>query len=96
MSNTIVPEGYNWFELWVMDKNSIVSTMQNNLIADLEAGYDPNGKSITEQRKQIDEYIDEFGKTLDSFNTMSDRAIRKFCFLDMLKRGALSEDFYDY
>ncbi len=39
----------DYTELWVLDKQSVLTTMHKNLTADLEAGYDYFGKSIQNQ-----------------------------------------------
>lgn len=80
----------NWFEMWLQDKHSILYCMKSNMQADLNVGYDPRGKSITEQREMIDNYIKDINDTLDLFKTMKDENdVNKWCFYDMVKRGAI-------
>ena len=80
----------DWFEIWFEDKKAMLSTMYENMAADLAAGYDVMGKSITEQREMIDAYQKDIDDTLDTFKTMDDTKINKWCFFDLLKRGAIA------
>ena len=78
-----------WFDMWLMDKRSIIAVMYSNLNADLEAGYNPLGNSITKQRATIDAYINEVDTHLDSFYHMTEEETDRWCFYDMKKRGAI-------
>lgn len=78
-----------WFEMWYSDKKAMISTMISNMAADLNAGYDLYGKSITEQRQMIVEYQKAFEDQLDAFKTMDDEQVNRWCFYDMKKRGVI-------
>jgi len=79
----------DWFELWFEDKTSILNTMVNNMQADLNAGYDYFGTSITKQRQIIDMYKQQFDAELDIFKSMDDKQVNRWCFYDMKKRGSI-------
>ncbi|MBQ8218408.1 MAG: hypothetical protein IJZ79_03790 [Bacilli bacterium] len=79
----------DWFEIWFEDKTSILNTMVSNMQADLNAGYDYFGTSITRQRQIIDMYKQQFDAELDSFKSMDDKQINRWCFYDMKKRGVI-------
>lgn len=79
----------DWFEVWCDDKEAIIDTMNANISADLDAGYDPNGKSIRESREELEEYRNEYFKNLDMFRHMEDKDVNRWCFYDMKKRGAI-------
>lgn len=79
----------NWFELWVADKKSILETMARNMAADLEAGYDYYGKSIQNQIKEMDEYKAKFDADLDKVAEMDDNKVQKWCYIQLLKAGAI-------
>lgn len=79
----------DYFEMWFEDKNAILNTMVRNLQADLEAGYDYFGNSVTNQRKAIEEYKEKFDNETDTFKTMSIEDANRWCFYDMKKRGAI-------
>lgn len=79
----------DWFEIWFEDKTSILNTMVKNMQADLNAGYDYFGTSITKQRQIIDTYKQQFDAELDSFKSMDDKQVNRWCFYDMKKRGAI-------
>lgn len=85
-----ITRGTNWFELWFDDKEAMISTMIRNMVADLDAGYDYFGKSITNQRKEIEEYKADFEARLDKFKEMEDTAVQRWCYYDMKKRGVIS------
>ena len=79
----------DWFEIWFEDKTSILNTMVKNMQADLNAGYDYFGTSITKQRQIINTYKQQFDAELDSFKSMDDKQVNRWCFYDMKKRGAI-------
>lgn len=80
----------NWFVIWYADKESILNTMVRNMVADLDAGYNYFGNCITNQRKMIKEYKAEFDSQLMSFADMEDSARNKWCYYDLLRRGAIT------
>lgn len=79
----------NWFEIWVEDKRNILNTMARNMAADLEAGYDYYGKSIQMQIKEMDEYKAKFDADLDKVAEMDDNKVQKWCYIQLLKAGAI-------
>lgn len=83
-------EKIDWFEMWFADKQSIVETMVRNMAADLNAGYDYFGKSITEQREAIAEYQANFDNEVDKLKEMDESKANRWCYIDMKKRGAIS------
>lgn len=79
----------DWFELWVEDKQSMLDTMLKNMAADLNAGYDYFGNSITAQREMIEQYKAQFDAEMDSFKTMDETQVNRWCYYDMRKRGVI-------
>ena len=79
-----------WFNTWYADKECILDTMVRNMTADLNAGYDYFGNCIVKQRKDIEDYKAEFEKQLMSFASMEDSARNKWCYYDLLRRGAIT------
>lgn len=79
----------DWFDLWFEDKKTIFTTMYKNMSADLDAGYDPFGNSIQKQIFDINAYKVEFDAEMDSFKTMEEKAVNRWCFYDMKKRGVI-------
>ena len=82
--------GGEWFEMWFADKQSLMETMVRNMAADLECGYNYFGDSITRQRQQIAEYKAQFDSEVDGFKAMEERAVERWCYYDMKKRGAIA------
>lgn len=80
----------NWFEIWFEDRESILNTMVRNMAADLEAGYNYFGQSITKQRQEIQRYKEETDNTLDSFKDMDEKAVNRWCFYELKKHGAIA------
>ena len=78
-----------WFGIWHADKQSMVCTMIKNLSADLEAGYDPLGNCIRNQRAEIDRYTIQFENEMDAFKSMDEKSVNRWCFYDMKKRGVI-------
>ena len=79
----------DWFDLWLSDKKNMVNTMFRNIAADLDAGYDPMGESIKRARRELRAYEARFEMELDAFKGMSDNDVNRWCYYDMVKRGAI-------
>lgn len=84
----------NYIDLWIEDKESIIACMIRNMQADLNAGYDPMGKSIKDQRAELARYEEEFhtltDKIADIIITRGNKAASDWCRLDLKRRGAIS------
>ena len=79
----------DWFDIWYEDKISMIDTMVKNMASDLENGYDYFGNSIRSQQDMINAYKADFDATMDSFKTIDDKAINRWCFFDLKKRGVI-------
>ena len=79
----------DWFTIWEEDKHAILATMQENMAADIAAGYNPFGNAIKKQRDTIADYAREIANTYDLFKTMAAEAVNRWCFYDLKKRGAI-------
>ena len=79
----------DWFEMWYADKRSVLDTMVKNMQADLNAGYDYFGQSIKNQRMAIDTYKRLLDQELDMFADMGEKQVNRWCYYDMVKRGAI-------
>lgn len=84
-----VTDSDNWFDMWFEDKKSILDCMVRNMAADLDAGYDYFGKCITGQREDIVAYKKQFDTEMDTFKTMDEKQVNRWCFYDLKKRGAI-------
>lgn len=82
-------EKRDWFEIWFQDKQSIMETMLKNMQSDYECGYSWWGQSLTKQRTELDEYKKKFDAQMDEFKYMSDGEVSRWCYYDLLKRGAI-------
>lgn len=78
-----------WFDLWYEDKEGILNTMLKNMRADLDAGYDYFGKSITQQREDIDNYKKKFDEEVEMLKNKTPKETEHWCKLDLKKRGAI-------
>lgn len=79
-----------WFEIWFDDAISVIDTMHRNMIADIEAGYDPQGHCIRKQIVEIEEKQAQFSRQMDMFKCMEDSKVNRWCYYDLKKRGAIS------
>lgn len=79
-----------YFRIWFEDRQSILETMKRNMLADLEAGYDPEGRSIRKQKVNIEKFEIEFEERIDQFKNMEDGKVERWCYYDLIKRGAIS------
>ena len=84
-----VTERDDWFDLWFKDKQSMIETMVSNMVADISAGYDFSGKIIQNQIQAINNYKSKFDAEVDSFKAMDEKAVNRWCFYDMKKRGVI-------
>lgn len=80
----------NWLELWFADKQSVIETMIRNMQADLDAGYNPRGGSISRQREEIDAYKAAFASKLEEFADMTEEKVQRYCHYDLLRRGVVA------
>jgi hypothetical protein len=80
----------NWFEIWMDDKESVLATMVKNMAADLNAGYNYFGVCIRRQKEEIERYKSEFDQQLMSFADMDDAKRNRWCYYDLLRRGAIT------
>lgn len=78
-----------WFEIWLEDRRWIASVMRSNMADDLAVGYDPNGHSIRQQVVDIEEYEMETDRQVERFKYMEERAVERWCYFDLKKRGAI-------
>ena len=78
-----------WFDLWVDDKRSILETMISNMAADLDAGYDYFGDSISKQRREIDEYKALFDAELKELRYLDEKQADRWCYVDLRRRGVI-------
>lgn len=85
-----------WFDIWKEDKESIIYCMVRNMSDDLDAGYDYFGKSITEQRKMIEDYKAQFDREYEMLKRIvlqyadGEKRVERWCYLDLKKRGAIA------
>ena len=79
----------DWFKLWMEDRKWILDIMIHNMTADLEAGYDYWGKSITEQREAIEEFKKQYDADMDRLAEMEPSKVQHWCYVKLLKYGAI-------
>ena len=79
----------DYFKLWFEDKRSILETMNRNMYADIEVGYNPNGENIRGQLKAIDNYSIDINRHLTQFQSMTDKEVQKWCKYDLIRRGSI-------
>ena len=80
----------DYFDMWFTDKEEMLSTMVKNMQADLDAGYNYFGNSITKQRAAIDRYKKGFDDQMKKFYNMNIDKIGRWCYYDMKRRGIIS------
>lgn len=80
----------NWLELWFEDKNSILETMRRNLCADLEAGYNPNGNNIRNQKMEMEHFSLRFDEEAKRLREMEPKRATHWCYVDLKRRGAIA------
>lgn len=78
-----------WFKIWFEDKQMLISAMYRNIEDDLEAGYNPLGKSITDQRSHLEEFIRDFNFEMDHIKEKTKQQVEHWCYYDLKKRGAI-------
>ena len=83
-------EKNDWFEMWKADRESMLSTMIRNMAADLDAGYDFHGECIQRQKKEIADFEHDYNVILDLISVMEPKKVQHFCYIQLLKHGAIS------
>ena len=84
-----VTDRNDWFDIWCEDKESILATMIRNMSDDLSVGYNYFGNCIKRQRQMIDDYKSQMDAEFDSFKSMDEKEVNRWCFYDLKKRGAI-------
>lgn len=79
----------DWFELWEGDRRSILATMFANMASDLECGYSTNSNSIKKQRADIDALEKEIADAYESFKSMTETEVNRWCFYELKRKGAI-------
>lgn len=87
MARTRLRDCDDWFTLWREDHESITECMMRNMAADIQAGY--SYASIKKQQAQIEQYDSEWKNQMYQFAEWDDRKVNRWCYYDMLKRGAI-------
>lgn len=80
----------DWLAIWIEDKNCIIDIMISNMQSDLKAGYNPTSKAITDQQKTIELYKFDMNEQIKRFAYMEDSAVNRWCYYDLLARGAIT------
>ena len=80
----------DWFEIWFADRQSMIETMIRNMVADIEAGYNPAGACIMRQNSAITEFKAQFDRDVEHLREMTEKAADRWCYIDMKKRGVIS------
>lgn len=83
-------ERTDWLDIWCEDRQCMLNTMTRNMVADLDAGYDYFGNSITRQRAMIEEYKRETDDQMEAFKFMNDEQVNHWCYIDLKRRGAIA------
>lgn len=81
--------GERWQDIYMADKDCMIEIMKNNMQCDLAAGYDPHGKSITEQRQMIAEYCAQYDRELEALDNMTEQQAERWCYYNLKRRGAI-------
>ena len=79
-----------WFEIWFEDEMAMLDTMTRNMVADLEAGYNPNGNCIRRQAADIENRKARFDARMEVFKYTDDKEVDRWCYYDLKKRGAIA------
>ena len=79
----------DWFELWRADRESMLDTMVRNMRSDLDNGYDYFGKSITQQREEIEQFKAQYDSDMDRIAEMEPNKVQHWCYVKLLKAGAI-------
>ena len=79
----------DWFEIWYDDKIAMIETIARNMASDLACGYNYFGNAITQQREMLETYKRDFDTTIDSFKSMEDKQVSRWCYYDLKKRGVI-------
>ena len=79
----------DWFDVWFEDRQAILETMIRNMASDLANGYDYFGSCIIRQRECIERYKAETDTQMDKFKEMEEKAVNRWCFYELKKRGAI-------
>ena len=79
-----------YIAMWIEDYESLIETAVRNMQSDLDAGYNPNGRSIAWDRECIEELKNRRDAGIEKIVQFeSDSKADRWCYLDMKRRGAI-------
>ena len=79
----------DYIQMWIDDYKNLINVAYHNLISDLNAGYDPAGRAISEQRQIITLFENRYFAGLDKMATLDETAANRWARFDLIKRGAI-------
>ncbi len=83
-------EKKDWLKIWMDDRQGLMDTMARNMASDLAAGYDYFGRCIQKQIADLNAYRAEYDAELMRFAGMTDGEVARWCYFDLLRRGAIT------
>lgn len=79
----------DYFEMWREDRQTILCIMFRNMNADLCAGYNPFGPSITRQMRQIDEFRKQYDDNMKALREKTEEQANRWCYVELLRTGVI-------
>lgn len=79
----------DYVQMWIEDYKALINTAYCNLACDLNAGYDPMGRAISQQKQVITLFENRYNAGLDKMASMEPTAANRWARFDLLKRGAI-------
>ena len=80
----------DWLEVWIDDWESLIETQNRNIQSELQAGFKWTGQHVQHEVKILKEFDSKYRDGLEKFKYMDEREVQRWCYFDLLKRGAIT------
>ncbi len=80
----------DWFDVWCADWEGLIETQARNIQSEIEAGWKYKSARVQNEIRILNEFNGEYKMNLGRFGGMTDEEVNRYCYYDLLRRGAIS------
>lgn len=83
-------EKIDWFEVWCEDWEGLLQTQGRIIQSELEAGHSWSSRHVQHEVEILEQWDREYRYNLGRFAEMTEGQVKRWCYFDLLKRGAIT------
>lgn len=80
----------DWFDVWCADWEGLIETQARNVQSEIDAGWKYKSDRVQNELRILNKFNGEYRRQLGRFASMEDKEVNRFCYYDLLRRGAIS------